>query len=476
MTANEVDAALAAAPDDVGPALLALVEDQWFERKSARIAPRDLAVPLSAMANADGGMVVVGLSAGVVEGTKANAGRVNDLRQASIDHISPPVRTKISTITCRNVRGELDTLLLFEVQPSEIVHELANGDCYLRVGDESRRLTFQQRQELLFDKGQGQYDGHIAEGATQDDLDDELIDNFRQRAGGTRSGREILVARGLIRPTREVTNAGILLFGKHPQERFPQAYIRVLRFLTVARGTGASLGLDDDSDIAIEGSIPWSIQRASAVIDGFVPRRRSLTPEGTFEGKPIVPRDAWLEGVVNAVVHRSYSLSGDHIRVEIYPNRIEIESPGRFPGLADPRNPLEISRFARNPRIARVCADLRIGQELGEGIKRMFDEMRRAGLSDPAYMQSSGSVRLTLAAVPSIPPHVAARLPQGSQRLLNILRSSDTPLGTGDIAEAMELSRPATKTRLKALEQEGYIRWSGKSSNDPRAVWVLVDR
>jgi ATP-dependent DNA helicase RecG len=156
----------------------------------------------------------------------------------------------------------------------------------------------------------------------------------------------------------------------------------------------------------------------------MLPRRRYLVESGRFEARPIVPRDAWLEGLVNAVIHRSYSLAGDHIRVEIYPDRLEIESPGRFPGLANPSKPLEISRFARNPRIARVCADLRIGQELGEGIKRIFDEMRRVGLTDPIYKQTGGSVRLVLAAVPRLDAHLAARLPWGSQQVLDVLRAA----------------------------------------------------
>jgi ATP-dependent DNA helicase RecG len=71
-----------------------------------------------------------------------------------------------------------------------------------------------------------------------------------------------------------------------------------------------------------------------------------------------MPRDVWLEGLVNAVLHRSYSMAGDHVRVETFPNRIEIENPGRFPGLADPAAPLSISRYARNSRIVRVCSDL----------------------------------------------------------------------------------------------------------------------
>ena len=88
---------------------------------------------------------------------------------------------------------------------------------------------------------------------------------------------------------------------------------------------------------------------------------------GSFALDTQIPDDAWMEGLVNAAIHRSYSLMGDRIRFEIFPSRIEISSPGRFPGLADPREPEKISRFARSPHIARVMTDLGIGQELGEG-------------------------------------------------------------------------------------------------------------
>ncbi len=225
----------------------------------------------------------------------------------------------------------------------------------------------------------------------------------------------------------------------------------------------------------IEGPIPTAIQQAAHAISELIPQRRALADSGLFEAQPIVPRDAWLEGVVNAVIHRSYSLAGDHIRVEIYPDRVEIESPGRFPGLANPASPLLISRFARNPRIARVCADLRIGRELGEGIKRIFEEMRRVGLTDPVYKQGGGSVRLVLAALPRLHAGQAQRLPRGSQDILDILRAAGRGLGTGDIAEAIGLSRPATTKRLRALEAENLVTWHGKSARDPRAYWTLHD-
>lgn len=478
MTANEVDAALAARREEVGARLLRVKEDQWFERKSARIAPKDLASTLIAFANAEGGTIVIGLHGGVVEGFRDHSSKLNDFRQAPIDFTAPPVRSTFTQTACVNSRGEVDTLLVIQVDPSERTHETQAGDCYLRVGDESRKLNYAARRELEFDKGQSQYDGLPvpSENITVDTLNQTLLKQYRDATSSSSSYRKLLTARSLLTRDGKVTNAGYLLFGDHPQDIFPQAHIRVLRFLTVTRGTGARLGLDDESDRRVEAPIPYAIQQAADIIDLLVPRRRSLSEAGLFEGRPIVPRDAWLEGLVNAVIHRSYSLGGDHIRVEIYPNRIEVESPGRFPGLANPSNPLEISRFARNPRIARVCADLRIGQELGEGIKRMFDEMRRVGLSDPVYSQTSGSVKVVLTAVPRLDPRTAARLPNGSQRVLDVMRAAESPLGTGDLAEALGMGRPAVTTRLRALEAEGLIRWNGKSQKDPRAVWMLLDQ
>lgn len=475
MTANQVDAALAADRSDVGRRLLALPEDQWFDRKSIRVRAQDLDRPLTAFANAEGGVIVIGLSDGRVEGIRSHASKQNAIRQAALDFTVPPVRAHVEQVGCINDAGEVDALLVIRVDPGELVHETRAGDVYLRVGDESRKLGFAARQELEFDKGQGQYDGRPVPDVRIADLDRKLVQNYRSRVGAS-SDLKLFRARSLLTPKDELTNAGYLLFAPRPQDLFPEAYIRVIRFLTSERGTGARLGVEEGSDIRIEGPIPRAIQEADRVISSLIPKRRALAESGLFEARPIVPREAWLEGVVNAAIHRSYSLSGDHIRVEIYPDRVEIESPGRFPGLANPALPLEIPRFARNPRIARVCADLRIGQELGEGIKRMFDEMRIVGLRDPAYRQTAGSVRLTLAALPRLPATQAARLPKGSQQILDALRTAGVAgLGSGEVAEAAGLSRPAANARLKALREEGLIVWHGKSSKDPRARWTLAE-
>jgi len=124
---NRVDQILALAVDEVGEALADVPEDQWFERKSIRVAAKDFAVALVALANAEGGIAVVGLHDGTVEGVRHHTGRVNDLRQAPLNHTQPPVRTHFEQVSCRNERGELDTVLVARVAPGEVVHELKNG-------------------------------------------------------------------------------------------------------------------------------------------------------------------------------------------------------------------------------------------------------------------------------------------------------------------------------------------------------------
>lgn len=102
-----------------------------------------------AFANADGGVIVIGLHNVHVEGTAAYPQRVNAIRQAPLDYTRPPVRADFEMIECVNSAGDPDTLLLVRVDPSELVHETSKGEAYLQIGDESRKLNFLQRQDLF---------------------------------------------------------------------------------------------------------------------------------------------------------------------------------------------------------------------------------------------------------------------------------------------------------------------------------------
>src|SRR5262249_2927898 len=273
-TANEVDHALAAPQAEVGSLLLRVPEDQWFERKSVLIAPKDLGPPLVAFANAEGGTIVVGLSKGKVEGIGAHATKINSLRQAPVDFTSPPVRARFAEVKCVNEAGVPDKLLVIRIDPGERVHELRNGDCYLRIGDETRRLNYRQRQELEFDKGQSQYDGFpVANGLSFDFLDAKLVENYRSKAWAKGDVRNLFKARRLLTYQGELTNAAVLLFGQNPATFFPQAYVRIIRYLYSERGTGSRLGVQDDADIRVEGPIPQVVQQASKEINRLIYRR-----------------------------------------------------------------------------------------------------------------------------------------------------------------------------------------------------------
>lgn len=463
-----VEQALGLPVEQRAEALLALKEDQWFDRKSGRISASDLADHQIGLANAEGGTLVLGLHRGVVEGIDSIAARENDWRQAPLDFTFPPVPSRFRTIECITSNGHPDRLAVIEVETSDKVHANAADEVFLRVGDENRRLNFGQRQELMYDKGQANFEATAARDATTRDLDPDLLGAYAD-AVRAQDQTQLLHARGLLTRAGEPTVGAVLLFGSDPQSYFPAAHVRILRYRGTQRGFGAHQQLIDD--VRCEGSIPEVLMEAEAAIMRIMPTRRALASSGRFERVGIIPHDAWLEGLVNAVVHRSYSISGDHIRFEIFDDRVEVESPGRFPGLVDPNDIESVRRFARNPRVARVCADLHFGQELGEGVKRIFEEMRLAGLAEPIYFQTSGSVRLTLYSAP-VDRHLEERLPEGARHILRVLRETQRA-GTGELVNSTGRSRPLVISQLKSLQKAGLVEWVGNGPSDPRAFWRI---
>ncbi|MDO5670954.1 MAG: ATP-binding protein [Corynebacterium sp.] len=446
--------------------LLTRAEDQWFERKSFKIQPKDLAKTIVAMANADGGTIAVGITDRSYDGHPSTK-QENSIRQTPLEHTDPTVQCSIEV-------HELPDgfVLLLNVQPGSRVHYLRSGECYLRVGDQSHRLNADDILELRYSKGEQLFDATPARDSTLEDLDPEKLADFAERIG-SRSSIDALRARNLLTRDHIPTVAALLLFGTNPQRDFPSAYVRVLKWNEADRLPGREQQLLEDH--RFEGTIPDQITAAREKILELIPRVRRLGSEGSFVDESLIPPNAWLEGLVNAAIHRSYSLMGDHIRFEIFPDRIAISSPGRFPGLADPRDPERITRFARNPHIARIASELRIGQELGEGIRRIFSEMRQVGFQDPVYRQTSGSVILQLRAEKRLSPRMLSSLPSRAEQILSTLQLSATPLSTGQVADAAGVSTPSARRALRALRDADLVIWRGSSARDPRATWAISD-
>lgn len=452
--------------------LLDLSEDQWFDRKSASVDARALADRLIGFANADGGLIVIGIANKRIEGTaKAGPAKLNELRQAAVDFSEPPVRIRVEEVPCRNVQSEADRLLLIEIEVSDQVHRNVKGEVFLRIGDENRKLGIRESQELEFDKGQSVYDGQPVPGARFSDLDPSLVSQYLRKLAQRSGSRaeEVLEARGLLvtRRGRLVpTISGVLLLGARPQKFMPEATLRLLRYRGASRETGARANVERDTILG--GTLAAQIDSALRRVRRLLPGAIRLQPTGRFEPTAVVPESAWLEAVVNAVVHRSYSLAGDHIRVEVFSDRLEVESPGRLPGLVRIEN-IRSTRFARNPRIARAMADLGFGRELGEGVNRMFEEMERAGFPPPLYTQGPASVRVTFL-FESVFGRMLQVLPLGAERFVEHL-SRTGRVTTTEAMDLLGMSRPTALSWLRALADAKLVQHVGTSLKDPRGFW-----
>lgn len=95
------------------------------------------------------------------------------------------------------------------------------------------------------------------------------------------------------------------------------------------------------------------------------------------------------EAIVNAVIHRDYRLNRD-IFIRIFDDRIEVESPGVFPGSITPGNINKAGSKTRNPLIAVNLREFPLAPNIdaGEGVKMMFAEMAAAQLYPPQYSQN----------------------------------------------------------------------------------------
>lgn len=132
------------------------VESPLFDRKSARIDAKALAVHLIAFANADGGVIAVGVEDdGTITGIDSYAENINELLRAPFDFCKPSVRVETERLSCTNRNGKADHILLIEVLQSSDLHANQADEVFFRVGDKSKKLNFEERLQLMYAKGRG---------------------------------------------------------------------------------------------------------------------------------------------------------------------------------------------------------------------------------------------------------------------------------------------------------------------------------
>ncbi len=466
--------------------LTTMTEGQFFDRKSARLATKDFAHHLSAFANASGGIVAIGIEDdGCITGVLQE--QENRFRQTAFDFLQIPPEYQVETIAIQLASGEQGNIMLFHIAPSsnEII-KLKNGDAFLRVGDQSRKLSVEMLSALEYSKGIKSYETRIIPDATVDDLDMDLVNQYIRLFDSTVSSPlDVLKGRGLIKEkdgTIQLTVAAILLFGKFPTQFLPGARVRFLRYEGKVAGVGENFNLV--KDITIEKPLHLLLTEARNLLEAQMREFQQLTKDGIFKRIPEYPAFAWLEGLVNAVAHRDYSLQGDYIRITMFDDRIEFSSPGRLPSIVTVDN-IQTTRFSRNPMIARVLSDFGWVRELNEGVKRIYTDMASFFLEPPSFSEPNGNTVL-LVLKNNIASRSMRRIEWQAARF-NECWSTLSPLDRDIVyyianidkctprilSEFTDKSRPTITAHLKKLKDLGIIIEHSSAPRDPTKYYTV---
>jgi len=368
--------------------ILSKEENQTFDRKSINISPKDLAIPIVAFANADGGDIAIGITDRTkrIEGIDFETKKLNELLRVPFDFCNPTIKVGMEKVPCVDEKGRENHVLVMHIDASPQVHANQADDVFLRVGDKSKLQTFEERLQLNYDKGERYFEDKAVPDATIDDIDMDFVKEYTDKIDYGKSPLEYLKEnRGFIKEKDgeiQISTAAILLFGKNPQNFFPRARIRFIRY----EGTEEKFGTEMNviKDIIFEGTLLNMINEAIAYLDTQVKEKTYLGPDGTFVTDEEYPKFVRQELIVNAVTHRAYSITGTDIQIKMFDDHIVVESPGKLPGLVRADN-IRFTHFSRNPKIAEFLKNYKFVKEFGEGVNRMCNELEQVGLKDPVY-------------------------------------------------------------------------------------------
>lgn len=462
-------------------------EGQYLDRKSASKSPSELLRHLVAFANAEGGYLVVGIEDekknNIITGFKQpKAHRIEDFYKIARDIRSNILHLEFEEIPVVNYEGNDDVILIISVDISKNkVITMPNDDVYLRQGDESIKLSFEQRNRLAYDKGQQFFEDEIVEDARIEDIDFELVEQYRRLMSIEDSTVEqVLKARRFFKGN-SITKAGILLFGKMPSMFFPQARVRFIRFDGDVMEPGKKFNAV--KDVTFDEPIPKLIPHLKEFVMTQLRDFQYLDSDGKFKVVSEYPEFAWLEGIVNAITHRDYTVYGDYIKIFMYNNRIEIYSPGKLPNFVTIEN-MQEERFSRNPKIARTLAEFGWVRELNEGVKRIYSEMNNFFLKPPIYSEPGNKVLLVLEnnilnrhfiIEENLEKRVLnfKNLSTDERVIIHYMYNTNEKMTTSKAASLISRSRNYSSKLLKKLLQEDILKWYGLNKNDSNQYYLL---
>ncbi len=368
-----------------------------------------------AMANTEGGFIFVGIADGRqatgrdrVLGIEANEESFGNIQRDLPSRLIPPLQLPLcNPPKYVNILGTLcnrqsGRVVVIHISKSDAVHSLMSGGTYIRAGSQNRQLIASEITDLSLQRGvQSVVDAPV-------DVPIELLETdwWREYSDNrklTRSIKQAIRHLGLAKKDAErhwkPTAASVLLFAEHPGGLLEKkCAIRIFHY----RGHDIEYGENTNlarAPITIDGPVLYQIRQATDAVLNELNTGVHVSKNG-FEFSQRYPSRVIQEAITNAVLHRDYRLSED-IHIRIFTNRIEIVSPGIFPGAVTTTNLREIGSKPRNRSLVDHLREFPKPPNLdaGEGVRMMFQTMEQDGLYPPVYKEERESrefVQVTL--------------------------------------------------------------------------------
>lgn len=438
--------------------------------------PEALAASAVALTNTDGGVIVIGVdSSGTYTGPVSGAA-VARARRAAANLCNP----RVSLDRYELLPTPDGPAVAIRVERGAQVHALQDGRVLVRSGGQNRVLDGDEIRHLITARANGDFEADVIPGARPSDLDPQWVSDFmvhyvaHWEVAPTCNANDLLLHLGMITPEGGITVAGMLLFGLEPQRWLPQSTARFVRYvdragsqIAIERALGGpAVRLIDELWAAIRD------QMRTPAVPSTVP---STVPADSPADSPDYPREAVREALVNALSHRDYRLRDRHISVSMYPDRLEITSPGGLPGFMTMKH-LIGGRYSRNPRL---CWGLHLwgyADVPGSGVFSMLMDLDRHGHRPPEIVDGPYYVTVKLYRAGELDPEAlvdanAAPLNECQRATLAYIREH----GSITLREMRTLCAAATPDQLQrdlaGLVEAGYLRKMGSRS---RAYYILA--
>lgn len=346
-------------------------ESSKVEFKTEDVHPTALAEEIVAFANFEGGKVFIGIrDDGTIEGCSKK-----DIEEFIINVCRNNVKPSIIPVLERVVIDN-SVVYVVGVRRGETAHCTNKGLYFIRVGSTKQTPTQQELLRLFQTKNILQFDETPVLNASTESIDIPSVNEYLVRLGQTQINEENentieneLLNLSILIDTenkRYPTVGGLLAFGKNPQKYFPSYSVMCGAY------AGDNFLSDTIREKEIKGSFSDLIEDTIGFIKLTVAQDHSLERDLQRKDDYLYPIEAIREGVVNAVCHRDYTISGSSIRIFVFRNSMEIHSPGGLPNTLTIEN-MKFRQFTRNQMIASFLSGYGYMERRGKGIQRMIN-------------------------------------------------------------------------------------------------------